>query len=343
MGIPDSLSAWRRYADAETPAAPAALNAAERLSLTCDARESYDDMRIRWLSGDYVLATPDVHALRRVSAVLRAEALATRSTSPRTLAISGPAASGKTTAAMWIARDHDRKVRASRGPDLSERIQPAIYVVVPPATSPKMLLIAFCNYLGIPYSRRQSAQELMTAVIHVLRGLQTSLVVVDEIHNVQSNRQIGAEAASTLKQLAERVDAGFVLLGIDLDRSPVFAGDIGAQFASRATRYDMHGHSLSTKQSRAEWLSLVQTIALLTPLAESPHDVLSRESKLLFHLTGGSIGALRSLIRKAAIDAILSGTERITLSAIQLFSGTQRGLRLPHTESSSTTDQLDAG
>ena len=95
-----------------------------------------------------------------------------------------------------------------------------MYVVTPPATTPKMLMVAFCNTLGLPHTRRQNAQELTEQIIRVLQELRTTLVILDEIHNVHSNRRVGAEAASTLKLFAERVDAAQqarpVIVGVGL-------------------------------------------------------------------------------------------------------------------------------
>lgn len=319
MAVPGSLGEWRDYVRRE-PVRPEKLSLPQRDALTPEARHDYDETRFAWLSADVVLATPDVINLRRLWATLRIEVLSATSMAPKTLSISGAPTLGKTTTATWIARDHERKERA-RYPSLrADEFQPSLYVVTPPATTPKMLMVAFCNALGLPHTRASTAQDLSERVLAVLRELRTSLVVVDEIHNVQSNRQIGAEAAATLKLFAERLDCAFILSGIDLNRSAVFAGSVGEQLASRAIAYEMRGCAYGTAESRDQWHELVASCSDLLPLAESQERVLSKAAAWLFDVTGGSIGRLRGLLRRAAIDTIRTGRESFTRQDLEAFA-----------------------
>lgn len=319
MAVPGSLQDWRAFVDRELKR-PAQLTTAERDALAPAAREDYDERRVAWLSADVVLATPDLVNIRRLWTTLRAETLSAPSMSAKMLSISGSPTMGKTTTATWIARDHERKERARHPTLRADEFQPSLYIVTPPSTTPKMLMTAFCNVLGLPYTRANTAQHLTERLIAVLRTLRTSLVVVDEIHNVESNKQVGAEAASTLKLFAERLDCAFILCGVDLERSAVFAGPVGAQLASRSLRYNMHGSSYGTADARAEWNGLVATCADLLPFAESHERLFTDVEAWLFQVTGGSIGLLRAIVRHAAIDAIESGRERIGKRDLEYFA-----------------------
>lgn len=340
MAIPSNLQIWRDYV-AREPQRPDRLSDRELKALPARALDDYNESRFAWLSADTVLATPDVQQLRRLWATLRVETLFGTNTTAKTLSVSGAPTFGKTTAALWIARDHERTER-HRHPTLRpDEIQPSLYVVTPPATTPKMLLIAFCNVLGLPYVRANTAQELIERVQGVLRTLQTSLIVLDEVHNVQSNRQIGAEAASTLKLFAERLDCAFILAGIDLDRSPVFAGSIGEQLASRTTRYDMRGYRYTSAKTREEWGQLLVSCYDLLPLTRQSEQVIADAGAWLFEVTGGSIGRLRSLLRRAAIDAITSGREHFTRADMEVFANQGGHFRTPASKPRTTND-LDA-
>lgn len=276
--------------------------------------------RLAWLSADIVLETRHVQAVRRMWAVLRSEALFSSNMAAKTLSISGSPTLGKTTLATWIARDHERRERA-RYPTLgTDEFQPSVYVVTPPATTPKMLMIAFSNFLGIPHARAITAQDLSHRVVLVLKSLRTSLVVLDEVHNVQSNRQLGAEAASTLKLFAERLDCAFIFAGIDLDRSPVFAGAVGEQLASRSLRYDLSPCGYQSAGASEEWTQLVASCLALLPLSHPTDEFVWTESGWLYEITGGSIGRLRGLLRRAAIDAIISGREKLTRNDLEAFA-----------------------
>lgn len=318
MAIPVTLKTWRSYV-MDSPAQPDRLNAHRLAALSESALSAYNEDRIRWLSSDVVLETPDMRHLRRLWAVLRAEALFSTSIAAKSLAISGAPTFGKTTSALWIARDHERKERERRPTVPIHDYQPSLYVVTPPATTPKMLMIAFCNVLGLPYTRAQTAQELTERVVMVLRTLGTSLIVLDEIHNVQSNRQVGAEAASTLKLFAERLNCAFVVAGIDLDRSPVFSGPVGEQLAWRTMQYEMTSFNYGSARAREEWLLLVLSCQELLVLARQDESDLADCAAWLFDATGGSIGRLRALLRRGSIDAIINGKERIDRRALEPF------------------------
>lgn len=121
MPIPDTLASWREFVK-KSPQPPALLSSSELRGLNAEEKDAYDRLRLDWLVSDVVFETPDLSQLTRVTAVLRAESSGGRVTSPRTLAVSGPAASGKTTAALWVARDHERRIRASRGALVESRI-----------------------------------------------------------------------------------------------------------------------------------------------------------------------------------------------------------------------------
>lgn len=316
MAIPTTLESWRSFVT-HSPERPDSLSAQQITSLSTAAKATYDDKRMRWLSADLVLETPDVRRLRQLWAILSAEAMTDAATASRTLAVSGAPTYGKSTAMMWLAKHHERRER-HRHPTLSAtEFQPSIYVVTPPATTPKMLMIAFCNTLGLPHTRSQTAQDLTEQVLHVLSTLRTTLVVLDEIHNVHSNRQVGAEAASSLKLFAERLDAAFLLAGIDLPRSPVFAGPVGEQLAGRAMHYDIVGFGRQSAQRRTEWNALVATLNDMLPLANQEEGALQPSTGFLFDVTDGSIGRLRALLRRAAIDAIFSGREQINKNDLQ--------------------------
>lgn len=320
MATPDSLTTWRDFL-AQRPATRPSRSSGRSSS----DKAAYDRDRLAYLAADITLQTRDItevdNQVRRMSA--RLETRATLRSSA--IAVSGMPSTGKTTAALAIARNHERRVHAA-APHWHPQWQASIYVVTPPATTPKMLMQAFCRFLGTPYRSRDTAVELADRVVHVLRELRTSLVVLDELHNLQSNRQVGAEAASTLKLFAERLDAVFLYAGVDLQNNATFTGPVGQQLASRMLHWQMLPYAIRTKQDRDIWRGLLLDCESLLGLErQRPGDILIHDL-YLFDRTGGSIGTLRSLLREAATVAIESGHERLDrpmLDAVPLGSGAQ--------------------
>ena len=195
MATPDSLTAWRHFVQ-HSPNEPERLTVKELKALTPEAKDAYDRERFAWLAADTVLETIDTESLTRQTRIALARNAATTATARRGLAVSGAASMGKSTALLLIGKRHEKAERRRLNRATDAAFAPGVYAVVPPATTPKMLMQAFAHWLGLPVPLKVSTQTITEQVVTVLRTLGTSLVIVDEVHNLRTNRQAGAEAAS---------------------------------------------------------------------------------------------------------------------------------------------------
>lgn len=174
-----------------------------------------------------------------------------------------------------------------------------------------MMMLAFANFLGLVMPSKMTAQDLAERVVGVMRHLGTSLVVVDEVHNLRTNHQAGSEAASALKVFSERLDATFLYAGIDLLQSDLFVGHMGRQIKGRMIVHEMRPYGHGSRTQRDAWEELVLGIETLLPLGWHVEGTLASLGTYLYDRTGGSIGSLRALLGDAAIAAIDDGTERV--------------------------------
>jgi hypothetical protein len=136
------------------------------------------------------------------------------------------------------------------------------------------------------------------------------LVAVDEIHNLDLATRTGAEASDTLKYFA-RIPATFVYAGIDLARTGLLSGTRGQQIAGRFSmiRTGPFGHG-------EEWSALVAALETSLRLHEHAPGTLTGLADYLHRRTTGMIGSLLRLVRSAAIQAVLDGTERLTRTSL---------------------------
>ncbi|MDO5619653.1 TniB family NTP-binding protein [Kocuria sp.] len=310
MAIPDTLQAWREYVT-DAPVEPARLGPAQLEALSPTEKADYDEQRIAFLDGNIVLSTPDTDAIDLNTRLLVGSLASKKFTARPGLAVSGPSTLGKSTATMWIAKQHETRMRARTSRENDDGYAPVVYVPTPAGTTTKGMMAAFCQWLGLPMHRQATAQELTEQVITVLRELGTSMVLLDEIHNLKTRSTTGADAASALKGFAERLDAVFVYVGIDLPTSDLFTGTIGAQLAGRVTMYEMQSFGHGTQQQRDDWADLVVAVEELLPLAKHKNGTLEGMSSYLYDRTGGSIGSLRLLVSKAAQLAMEDKSEKI--------------------------------
>jgi Bacterial TniB protein len=294
---------WRRFVSA-THAPPAADD-------DLDARLGYHTRLA-------VVATPTVRAVtvagRRLMLLNRHQVSGRRG-----LIVSGAAGTGKTTAITQLGRAHELGQRLL-APGLADRL-PVLYVTVPPAATPRMLSVEFARFLGLPIPARANLTDVTDAVCGVLSACGCGLVIVDEIHNLNLATRSGAEASDQLKYFSERLPVTFVYAGIDVERVGLFAGVRGRQIAARFATISTAPFGYGSQTERQDWHALIATLEQTLRLRAHRTGSLVRLGGYLHQRTGGMIGSLSHLIRAAAIDAIVTGTEQITrdtLDPIQL-------------------------
>jgi hypothetical protein len=309
MAVPDTLTAWRTFV-AHHPVQPPTLTPRRLRALSPAATADYHTRRIAWLAADVVLETPHIIALERQMRILLARNTSYTATARRGLALSGAAGLGKSTAALLIGKRHERRMRAHR-PAADSNFAPVVYIVAPPGATPKMLMLAFATWLGLITHPRATAQDITDHVVAVLRDLGTTLVIVDEVHNLRTNNPVGAQAASALKVFSERLDATFCYVGIDLPAADLYTGDMGRQIKARTILHDIRPYTHTTLQARDQWTALILGLEALLPLHKHRRGSLAGHATYIYDRTGGSIGSLRALLTDAAIAAIQEETERI--------------------------------
>lgn len=305
---------WLRFVDA-TDHPP---DLAEVGSLTQADAHHWDEARLDYHGRLAVVATPTVQQIttagRRLIVLNRHQVSARRG-----LIVTGGAGTGKTTAITQLGRAHELSQRMRRPSDATRL--PVVYVTVPPAATPRMLAVEFARFLGLPITTRANLTDVTDAVCGVLASCGCELVIVDEIHNLNLATRSGAEVSDQLKYFSERLPATFVYAGIDVERVGLFAGTRGAQIASRFATITTTAFANGTATQRNNWQALISTLEQTLRLREHKPRTLLALADYLHQRTGGMIGSLSHLIRGAAIDAIITGEEKLTrtgLDAVQL-------------------------
>jgi hypothetical protein len=301
------LVGWRRFTD-EEPAPPELLPGQQWRQLSDAGRLVYDEARLNHHSRLLVVATPVIRQVitegRRLSYLNR------NADSGRCgLILSGPARTGKTTAITQLGKTLE-VIHRQRHPRSGSDI-PVIYITVPPAATAKMIAIEFARFLGLPVIRRANLTDVIESVCGVCTDTRTGLIAVDEIHNVSLATRAGAEASDMLKYFSERIPATFVYAGIDVERAGLLSGTRGEQIAGR------FGMIRTTAFPRGDyWTALISALEDSLRLHRHQPGALTGLEEYLHRRTGGMIGSLLRLIRGAAIQAVLDGTEKITRATL---------------------------
>jgi hypothetical protein len=312
-----TLAGWRQFAG-EVPTVPQLLDPVVWQGLDAGKRAAYDDDRIAHHLRLLIVQTPavrDVVTTGRRLAHMNRSARYGRSG----LIVSGPARTGKTTAITQLGKTIE-VIHRRRYPRCGDDI-PVAYITVPPAT-PRMIAAEFARFLGIPVTQRANITDIIEAVCGACADARTSVVCVDEIHNLNIATRAGGEASDTLKYFSERIPATFVLAGISVERAGLLSGPRGEQIAGR---YSMVRTGPFPRDG--QWATLIAAL----------EGILPRLASYLHERAGGMIGSLLWLIRSAAIQAVIDGTEQVTrkaMDAIPVDIASQTASRAEHRERS---------
>lgn len=296
-----TLEGWRSFVGTD-PMHMDLLPEEDLRQLSPGQRERYDDYRTGYHSELVTVQTSTVRDIThqgRLLMLLNQREISAR----RGLVVSGPWASGKTTAIKLLGKTHELKVR-SQYP--GEDLIPVVYITTPPKGSPRKLASEFANFLGLPQRPRQNVSDIADAVCHVLTAARTDLVIVDEIHNLNLATSAGEDMSDHLKYFTEHMPATFVYVGINVENSGLFTGLRGRQISARSILKNTGPFPYGE-----EWKSLVATLEDALRLHDHVPGMLTAESRYLHQRTGGGISSLSHLIRQAAISAILLKSERV--------------------------------
>ncbi|MER6831610.1 ATP-binding protein [Streptosporangium sp. NPDC000563] len=305
-------------------------------------RDEYERDKLEY-HARLVVATPalwqTVHAGQRLT-LLNCGQISAR----RELVVIGGAGTGKTTAIAQLGKHHDLQLRRRLG--VGKNLLPVVYVALPPGATAKMITAEFARFLGIPLTKSFNHINITNAVCDVLCDLGTSLVLIDEIHNIALTTRNSKEASKHVKHLAERIPATFVYSGIDT--VGLSNEGSGNQIASRFTAITTSNFAYGNNEQREAWNALIATFEDALRLDHHQPGSLVRLAGYLHNRTGGMIGSLSHLIRAAAIESILTGTEKITkkvFDQIQLdhAAETNRKQNHPRPQRSTRDHRDDSG
>jgi Bacterial TniB protein len=307
-----SKEGWAAFTG-EAVAPPVLMPPAALQKLAGAERAGYDAAREDYHARLVIVSTPTI---RHVAATGRKRILLNRHqhSARRGLIVSGLAGTGKTTAITQLGKNYEQLARL-RG-EHEPGTLPVVYVTVPPAATPKMLAVEFARFIGLPLPSRFSQVEVTSKVCDLLCTLGTTLVLIDELHNLDRGTRTGAEASDQIKYLSERIPATFVLAGVEIEGTGLFAGRRGGQIAGRYSLITTSPFAYRSTEDQRAWHALVATLEDSLRLHAHRPGTLVKLGPYLHERTGGMIGSLSHLIREAALDALLDGTEKITRAGL---------------------------
>jgi TniB protein len=303
---------WLDLVHSRPPEAPERVSHDDYAAWNAVRRRDYNEQRLLHHSRLVIVETPSMREVHNKAQQLLRINLCEQG-ARRGLVISGAPAMGKTTIATQFGKAHQvRAERRAPAKVLERGFVPVVYISVPPGATAKMVSQEIARFLGLPYTARQNRVEVTDAVCRTLSATGTSLVIVDEIHNLNPRTREGKEASDHLKYLTDRIAATFIYVGVEVPESGILGGARANQIAGRFLLHELEPFRLRDAASRRLWAGVITTMEQALVLLKHPPGALAEEhAAYLFERTAGRIGSLSQLLRCAAVEAITSGQELV--------------------------------
>lgn len=188
---------------------------------------------------------------------------------------------------------------------------PIIYFQAPTIPDESRLYSLILDELCVPQKRTDKVVIKANLAKHYLNKLGTKMILIDEIHSaLRGNLNKQRTFIDDLKQLSNSLSLTIVLAGT---REAYSALSIGAETGSRFPALELPRWNNDRK-----FKSFVATYERCLPLKESSNMAENSEVlNVLFYQSEGLVGKTVNLLKKAAIKAIKSKREYITVDDIE--------------------------
>ncbi|MBU0912702.1 MAG: TniB family NTP-binding protein [Gammaproteobacteria bacterium] len=220
------------------------------------------------------------------------------------LLLVGESGNGKTTIIDRFRELHP--VAAAGG---GEPLMPVVVMGMPSEPNESRFWTELLLALRIAHRDSDPVQRKKNQAHSILTYVRCKMLVIDEIHNVlYGHARQQRQFLGVLKNLSNDLKLPIVSVGT---RDAIRALHTDPQLSSRFEPF-----GLPRWQLNAEFLRLLASFERLLPLA-NPSNLIDRDIAIKLHgMSGGTIGGLSRILKRATAQSIRDRSERITLKTI---------------------------
>lgn len=188
--------------------------------------------------------------------------------------------------------------------------RPVLYVISPTEPSESRLYSIILEQLNIPYKTRDSLDVKAKLVEYYLKALSVRVLVIDEIHNILNGSPARQkQIMSAIRDLSSKLKMPVILAGV---KEALRAVNTEDQISSR-----YRPEYLTKWKMDKDYISLLATTISKLPLKKQSTIINKDDAQEILELCNGYIGEIVNLIKAAAVYAIKTGSERVTINEIK--------------------------
>lgn len=187
---------------------------------------------------------------------------------------------------------------------------PALYIIAPSEPNESRLYSNILNTINANFNERHGVARKQYLVEYYLKILNVDMLIIDEIHNVLSGSIAKQkQLMNAIKNLSNYLKIPIVLSGT---KDSLRAISTDTQISSR-----FRPVYLKKWEMNKEYISLLATFLTTLPLKKESNILTPNTAMEILEMSGGYIGDIIGLLKKAAVYAIETKSEKISLKEIQ--------------------------
>lgn len=187
---------------------------------------------------------------------------------------------------------------------------PALYILAPSEPSETRLYSNILNSIYAPFKERDTIARKQYLVEYYMNLLNIDMLIIDEIHNILSGSIAKQkQILNAIKNLSNHLKIPIVLSGT---KDSLRAVSTDTQISSR-----FRPIYLKKWKMDKNFVSLLATFLKTLPLKKESNILTPNTAMEILEISDGNIGDIVGLLKKAAIYAIDTKSERITLKEIK--------------------------
>jgi hypothetical protein len=186
---------------------------------------------------------------------------------------------------------------------------PVLYVQAPPVPNDKMLYFNILEALNAPYNVRGNPMQLYLQVTRILRRVENKILIIDEIQHVLAGSHLSQKAfLNAIKSLGNELQIVIIGAGV---KDAFSAISTDKQLANR-----FEPAILPTWKLNEDYFRLLSSYEAMLPLHEASELTRENIALKILSMSGGTIGEIATILKKAAVHAIREKKERIDLKIL---------------------------
>lgn len=229
---------------------------------------------------------------------------------PECLLVTGPTGAGKTTLATLYAARHPRRI-GDGGVEA-----PVLIASIPVPATAKSLVTRLLVALGDPLAERGTTVGQTVRLVRLVRECGVELIILDEFQHFidRDSNHVLSTVANWLKDVLNETNVPLVLMGLPYSDVILRSNEqLERRFGRRAS---LDPFGWETADDRTEFRTLLTHLDRALPLDRTSHLGDAEIAYRIFCATGGVLGFVMKLVRRAMALAVGRSREALDLALL---------------------------